>query len=135
MALFEWQDDYSVKVPSIDAQHRTLVQMLNELHDGMTGGAAAEVLSSLLDRLADYTVKHFAYEEELFAQTGFPQAPQHIAEHQALVAKVVALKAKHAAHQVSITMDLMRFLKDWLIRHILGSDKAYSGHLVERGVK
>jgi hemerythrin len=29
----------------------------------------------------------------------------------------------------------MRFLKDWLIQHILGSDKAYSNYLVERGVR
>ncbi len=135
MALFEWRDDYSVKVPSIDAQHKKLVGMLNDLHDGMTSGTSAERLGALLNGLVDYTAKHFAYEEELFAAHGFPEAPAHIAEHKALVEQVLDFKKKYEANQASINMQLMKFLKDWLIKHILGSDKGYSAHLVERGVK
>ena len=133
--MFQWCDDYSVKVPSIDAQHRKLVEMLNELHDGMTTGKGAERLGTLLEGLVDYTVKHFAYEEQLFAEHGYPQAQAHISEHQRLVTQVADFKQKFEAGQAHINMQLMKFLKDWLIKHILGSDKAYSGYLVERGVK
>jgi len=135
MALFQWCDDYSVKVPSIDAQHQKLVEMLNELHDDMTSGKGADRLGVLLEGLVEYTVKHFAYEEQLFAQHGYPQAQAHIEEHQRLVSQVADFKQKFEAGQAHINMQLMKFLKDWLIKHILGSDKAYSGHLVERGVK
>ncbi|MCA9557536.1 MAG: hemerythrin domain-containing protein, partial [Myxococcales bacterium] len=67
MALFEWSDDYSVKVPSIDAQHKQLVGLLNELHDGMFSGAGMAHLESVLGGLIEYTAHHFAHEEELFA--------------------------------------------------------------------
>jgi len=135
MALFEWNDDYSVKVASIDAQHKKLVGMLNDLHDGMVSGTGAEKLSALLGGLVEYTAMHFTYEEKLFAEHGYPQSKAHAEEHQRLVAQVLEFKRRYEASQASINMQLMKFLKDWLIKHILGSDKAYSAHLVERGVK
>lgn len=130
--LFQWSDDYSVKVPSIDAQHQRLVAMLNDLHDGMSSGHGAEVLTPILAGLIDYTAQHFAHEETLFAQYGYPDAAEHIAEHRQLVAQVLAFKAKVESKQATINMELMRFLKDWLIKHILGSDMRYSALLVER---
>jgi methyl-accepting chemotaxis protein/hemerythrin len=83
----------------------------------------------------EYTVQHFAYEEQLFATHDYPLARAHIEEHQRLVAQVGEFKQKFDSGQANINMPLMKFLKDWLIKHILGSDKAYSNHLVERGVK
>ena len=62
-------------------------------------------------------------------------AEEHAQEHRRLEAKVLEFKAKYAAKEVSVNMELMKFLKDWLIKHILGSDRAYSAFLVERGVK
>ena len=135
MTLFQWTDDYSVKVPSIDAQHKMLVAMLNELHDGMSRGAGAEQLSKILAGLIEYTAKHFAHEEELFAEHGYPEAEEHIAEHKRLVDQVLAFQAKFEAKQASINMELMKFLKDWLIKHILGSDMRFSAYFVERHVK
>jgi hemerythrin-like metal-binding protein len=135
MALFDWRDDYSVKVPSIDAQHQQLVAILNQLHEGMTSGTGTERMSALLASLVDYTAKHFAYEEALFAEHGYPGTQAHVDEHKRLVTQVLEFKRKFELGEASINMQLMKFLKDWLIKHILGSDKAYSSHLVERGVK
>ena len=135
MALFEWSDDYSVKVASIDTQHKKLVGMLNALHDGMTSGSGSERLGELLEGLVAYTVQHFAYEEQLFATHQYPLGRAHTEEHQRLVTQVADFKQKFESGQANINMQLMKFLKDWLIKHILGSDKAYSAHLVERGVK
>lgn len=135
MALFQWRDDYSVKIPSIDVQHKKLVDMLNQLNDGMASGNGSAQLAPLLEGLVDYTAKHFAYEEKLFKQHGFPGSERHIAEHRNLVEQVIDFKRRYEAGQATINMQLLKFLKDWLVMHILGSDKEYSNHLVERGVK
>src|SRR6218665_1902837 len=37
--------------------------------------------------------------------------------------------------KVTVTMDVMRFLKNWLTGHIKGTDKKYSGYLVRKGVR
>ncbi|MFO0726288.1 MAG: bacteriohemerythrin [Myxococcota bacterium] len=134
MALFEWSDDYSVKVASIDAQHKVLVGMLNELHDGMSRGSGNDHLSAVLSGLIQYTAQHFAHEEALFAEHGFEDAEEHIAEHQRLVKQVLEFQKKFDAKQASLNMELMRFLKDWLIKHILGSDMKYAALFVEKRV-
>lgn len=134
MALFEWSDDYSVHVPSIDEQHKMLVRMLNELHDGMSRGAADDRLGEVLNGLIEYTSKHFAHEEALFAKYNYPDAATHIAEHQRLVAQVLEFKEKLETKHATINMELLRFLKDWLIGHILGSDKKYSSLFADNHV-
>lgn len=135
MSLFEWSNDYSVGVPSIDMEHRRLVELLNELHDSMTAGKAAEHLTSILDGLVAYTADHFRHEEELFALHGFPEAESHTEEHRRLVEQVAALQGKLLRREATLTIELLRFLKNWLIKHILGADKAYGPFLVERRVQ
>lgn len=135
MALFQWRDEFSMKVPSIDAQHRKLVDMLNELHDGMVSGQAKEKMAPLLEGLIEYTATHFAHEEEYFAAYQYPDAEPHTQEHRDLVRQVLDFKGQFDSGRASINMELMVFLKDWLLRHILGSDKAYSQHFVMHGAK
>jgi hemerythrin-like metal-binding protein len=101
----------------------------------MTSGTGSERLGGLLEGLVAYTVQHFAYEERLFAEHGYPLAAAHAEEHKRLVAQVSEFKKKYDAGQGHINVQLMKFLKDWLIKHILGSDKQYANHLLERGVK
>ena len=62
-------------------------------------------------------------------------AEAHIAEHRRLVEQVLDYKRKLEAGEVSLNMELMMFLKNWLIKHILGSDKLYVAHFVERRVQ
>ncbi|HEY6877890.1 MAG TPA: bacteriohemerythrin [Polyangiales bacterium] len=135
MALFTWSDDYSVKIASIDEQHKKLIAMLNSLHDGMSAGHGSDKLGPLLNGLVEYTAQHFSFEEKLFADHGYPQAAQHTAEHKRLVDQVLEFKARYESGHAQINVQLMKFLKNWLIQHILGSDKAYVAHLTERGVK
>lgn len=134
MALIEWSDKMSVGVESIDEQHKKLVNMINALNDALVRGEADAVLVKIFDGLAVYTQKHFQYEEQLFAEHGYPMAADHKAEHDALIAQVVELKTKLDAGSAMIGIELMKFLKGWLTNHILKSDMAYSAHLRGRKV-
>ena len=51
MSLMEWNEKLSVGVPSIDAQHKKLVAMLNELYDAMQAKHSQEALGKVLDGL------------------------------------------------------------------------------------
>ena len=136
MALITWSDKLSVGVKSIDDQHKKLVTLLNQLHDGMMAGKGKEVVGIVLKGLVDYTATHFKYEEDLFARTGYPDAAAHKQEHAELVQKVIEIQKKYETAGPSVlTIQVMNFLKDWLTKHILGVDMRYGPHLTAKGFR
>lgn len=135
MPFFEWSNNLSVKIQSIDNQHRKLVNIINELHDAMKTGKAASIINDVLGRLVNYTKEHFAFEERLFSQFGYPAATIHKHQHDALVKQVEDLVRKADAGALGLGITLFDFLKKWLTEHIMKDDMAYSGFLVEKGVK
>lgn len=134
MSLMHWNDNYSVGVGSIDADHKKLVGMVNDLFDGVKEGKGVGAVGQILDGLIAYTVEHFDREERYFAQTGYPDTAAHKAEHEDLKKQVLEIQAKFRAGNSAVTMETMSFLKNWLINHIQGSDKKYGSHLNSHGV-
>jgi hemerythrin len=133
MDLIAWEDRYSVKVPQFDTDHKQLVSMVNQLHNAMAVGKGREEVGVILERLINYTKRHFAAEEELMRKTGYPRTEEHTIEHQRLCITVDEYAKQFAAGSM-ITMSVMQFLKDWLLNHILKTDMLYSEHLREHGV-
>ncbi|MCT4534533.1 bacteriohemerythrin [Halodesulfovibrio sp.] len=132
--LFIWSDDLSVGLNSIDKQHKMLVSLINELHAAMKSRRNQNELLSVIDNLKNYTVTHFGYEEELFAKHGYPDTVAHKEQHRKFVAEVVDFEAGVRSGKLTVTMDVMKFLKDWLTHHIKGTDKQYSKFLSSKGV-
>jgi hemerythrin len=136
MPLMTWTDRMSVGVAVLDEDHRTLVAMVNALHDAMQAGHGKEKLGQVLGELVQYTKVHFAREETLFSRTGYPEAATHRQQHAALTRQVVDVQEKFAAGQVAtLSLEVMHFLRDWLVRHIQGSDQAYRDHLNAKGIR
>jgi hemerythrin len=136
VAYMEWSDKFSVGVDSVDRQHQRLVTMVNELFDAMKAGHGKDVLEKTLDSLVQYTVYHFSYEEKLFADTGYPDAERHKHEHEDLTKQALAIQEKvRSGASFALSMEVMEFLKNWLVNHILGSDKKFGPHLLEKGIK
>lgn len=134
MPLLTWKEDYSVNIKEIDDQHRKLVAMINELHDAMSERRAKEVLGEILKKLADYTVFHFSSEERLMRTNEYPEYEEHRGKHEKMTNKVLALQEELKQGKITLSMEVMDFLKNWLDKHILGTDKKYSAFLNSKGV-
>ncbi len=134
MALINWNDNYSVKVYGIDAQHKKLVTIINELHDKMKEGKGKEVVGKLLSELVDYTVFHFSFEEKLLTNNNYPELKTHAKQHSDLIVQVKDFLKKLESGNSILALELMSFLKKWLVEHILDSDKKYSAFLNEKGI-
>lgn len=132
--LLVWSNDLSVGINSIDTQHKLLISLINELHTAMKSRRSQNELLSIIDNLKNYTVTHFGYEEELFATHGYPDTVAHKEQHRKFVAEVVEFEVGVRSGKLTVTMDVMKFLKDWLTHHIKGTDKQYSTFLSSKGV-
>jgi hemerythrin-like metal-binding protein len=79
----------------------------------------------LLQYLVDYTKTHFAEEEQLMRQAGYPELARHQGVHQRLLEQVAALQREAAAGVKLEPYEVTEFLADWLRHHIGEVDQAY----------
>lgn len=130
-----WSDRMSVGVERIDKQHRQLIDLLNALHSEMLAGRGLQAVLEVLDNLVEYTKTHFAAEESMFRNHGYPQAQAHKQQHDELTDKAIALHREVSSGRATLTLPTMNFLKDWLSNHILRTDMAYKPFFAAKGIR
>ena len=136
MPLLSWNENLSVKITSIDDQHKRLIDLINQLQDAMSSGDSRSVLGEIFDGLLNYTIEHFKFEQNLFETHGFPGTEEHLKEHDQFTQKVSDLHKQFVgSSNFMIGVDVMKFLTDWLVNHIQGVDKGYSDFLIGKGVQ
>jgi hemerythrin len=132
MSLFQWNESYSVGHTEIDAQHKRLFQLADEMHVAMTAGKGKQILNQTLASLISYTKSHFASEERLMQRYNYPDYPKHKVEHDKLTSQVVAFQTDFNAGRAIMTLDLMHFLKNWLAHHIGKTDQRVAAFIREK---
>ena len=124
---FIWKDAYALDIPSMDGEHKILINKINNLADAF---AQKSDLKSAFQDLAEYTQKHFAHEEDYMRSISYPSLNSHQKLHTNLLAQVK--KFGEQINSETINPDeLMNFLNDWLLRHILGTDMKYAKYVKE----
>ncbi|GHV85809.1 hypothetical protein AGMMS50230_14170 [Spirochaetia bacterium] len=125
-----WDDAYSVGFDTIDEQHKELVRMTNLLFEGCKqGSTSADVaLMKTIRSAVEYAQTHFYTEEKYMKQVNYPDLPAHKEEHTTFVSTVLQA-VKEFEEGKSEPIALARFLKQWLLNHIAGSDKKYAPYL------
>ncbi|HTH17870.1 MAG TPA: bacteriohemerythrin [Magnetospirillum sp.] len=135
MMLVEWTDQLSVHVTELDADHQRLIGILNNLWEASEERRGHEVIDATLGDLIDYAKTHFAREEEMFTRWNYPGRAAHTQRHTQLVATATELRAKFRADaSESVADEVFEFLRDWLVKHILGEDARYANFFRNLGV-
>ncbi|MBU0985514.1 MAG: bacteriohemerythrin [candidate division Zixibacteria bacterium] len=129
MDLIQWSDKYSVGVDAMDRQHQKLIDMINDLHGAMKKGRGRAIIGEIVNELISYCRLHFSTEERLLAQHSYPDIEQHRIKHQQLVEKVMDMKTELKDDHAPAAHNMMKFLNDWLIQHIMGTDKLYGEYI------
>jgi len=133
--LFPWSSTYSVNIGVVDSQHKVLVDLINELHQAMITRTGKEHLGKILSNLVKYTQGHFKAEEGILQLNQYPDFINHKAEHDRFTQTILDFQRKFQKSEIGLTIGVMDFLKDWLIKHIMGVDKKYAPFLNAKGVQ
>lgn len=124
MSYLHWSSDLDTGIDVVDKQHRRIVDYLNELNAANSGGDQA-VTNHVLNELVDYTLTHFAFEEELQEKAGYPFLKAHKRVHE-IFTKRIAEFQKRAAAGENVAPELLSMLRIWLVNHIKGDDADYA---------
>jgi len=126
VSFFPWSDEYSVHLRVIDNDHKDLIGTVNELHDAIRNGSPKGQIGRIIHNLAQYVDEHFAREEALMEAYDYPGLAEHKRIHRHLARMVYAIRSVFASRPQEIDpARLLRFLKDWLVHHILEEDRKY----------
>lgn len=132
-----WNDDFVTGVQEIDEQHMILVNTLNEALTKLTSENSQSVLLDFTQELLAYALYHFETEEALMQQYDYQNADpismqQHLKEHRSFSQHVIAVREQiHAGKNVEIP-ELLDFLYQWLVNHILKTDKALAKQILAK---
>lgn len=109
----------------MDNQHKRLFALINELDDAMKMGKGKDVLGKVLGGLVTYVHTHFKSEEEFMKKIGFNELEIHRTEHIKLTNDVEKFFNDFKEGKSMLSVQIMNFLRNWLLNHIGKSDKAY----------
>jgi len=135
MPMIAWSNQFSVGVQEVDKQHQVLVGILNRLSSALDAQDKDFDSHKVIDEMVQYTVYHFGTEEHLMTQIGYAAKAQHVAEHQAFVHQVGEMVGQLTQGHGPSLEELLIFLRDWLISHILHSDRDLGDALNLAGVR
>ncbi|MBU1689403.1 MAG: hemerythrin family protein [Gammaproteobacteria bacterium] len=131
-----WNESlHQVGITVIDNQHREIVERVNLIADTVDQGSRHDVVQEMMDDLVLFAYEHFALEERLMTEYGFPGMEEHIAEHLDLLQKMDNLRNALRTPNPAKAALVLAFLTDWAELHILQSDREIGEFLADKGMR
>lgn len=128
--MLVWNEDiYAVGEPTIDSQHRQIVDMINALNQALDSGPEPDQVQSVIRSLIRYTETHFAYEEDLLTRVQHAALDGHRRIHEHLRKQARALESRTQEGDPDAPLALLHLLESWLLRHIKTEDQPLFGPL------
>jgi hemerythrin len=120
-----WTPDLMLNVQAIDDQHRELIKRFNDLGEAVWDGKGKEEIVRIIDFVSEYTVFHFAAEETLMRNHGFPEYQGHKKAHDNLVEEVVRFRSglEKTDAKSELVIAVVGRLGEWTREHIRKMDK------------
>lgn len=132
MSKIIWDSSLELDIPPIDKQHKRIVDYINQLEE-IKQTHDRSVIGDVLNQLVDYTMSHFAFEEELMEESGYIFVNAHKRVHNLFVRKVNDYMERFRMNE-DITDELLVSLRTWLVNHILNDDRDYGKTVREKTV-
>ena len=129
MSLFKWTNAYSVYLPEIDAEHRAIFRLGDELHKAVLADADPAVLQPILVNLRETAEQHFRHEERLMRAIHYTAFDWHKGQHDAVRKRSRALAKRIAGGDPAAAGELLEFMSDWMRGHIAVADRMMSARL------
>ena len=131
----EWDDKYSVGVEELDNQHKRMFNTINELLNSLETNTAEEHLGGVIESLIQYKMFHFATEEKYFEEFNYEGKDDHIAKHKFFNDKLEEMRSRNPNYNIEFGYELVDFLEDWLINHLMVTDQKYVECFHSHGLK
>ena len=129
MSLFRWSNANSVFLPEIDAEHRAIYRLGDELHKALLAGARPSQLKAIAVNLLEAEEQHFRHEERLMRAIHYTSFDWHKRQHDAARRQSRALARRIEAGDPAAATELLEFFSEWLRGHLSVADRMMGARL------
>lgn len=124
-----WNESYIVGNDMVDNDHKEIFGMVDRLLEDDFAGRS-EKIKTVVKFLVDYVAGHFAREEKLMRECGYPDYEAHAKMHRDFVGVAKGLEKKLSGdlENIDLSTEVNEVLVDWLAEHVLARDKVMISH-------
>jgi len=126
-----WSASFETGIEKVDEQHHTLIDTINKADKLLVDDYTIEHVQEVTKDLYDYVQYHFETEEQLMHTFEYDthmreEFEKHIAQHREFSAKADAIRTKLGEGEIVEREEIINYLCEWLIHHIIHTDKKLS---------
>jgi hemerythrin-like metal-binding protein len=123
MTLIEWRKEFETGVPDIDHEHREIIELINNLHEQMAGGADHAQVADFLGEVFAKIAAHFALEESVMRKHSYDEYEAHKADHERLLDEIRdIMDAQQEDPSAAYGDSLSSTIRDWFVNHFKSKD-------------
>ncbi len=133
----KWEKKFEIGIPVIDSQHQILVEMCNDLYQGLLNHKASsktsidEPLRKSLRAAVAYVKEHFSAEEKLMLKCGYPNFDEHKKRHEVFISRILETALQIETSPVLQSFQFIKFIYEWILEHIAHEDTLYVKYVLE----
>lgn len=135
-AYLDWSERFAVGVPSLDKDHRDLVDLIN-MACAAWADRKQDDLQQVLQKLLALAAQHFEREEEILRGVpGYLALKTHAGEHRNRLAQLRQIldSLGHDGTEAAVA-SLPDALVDWFLKQSIGHDAAIKGYFDNGGLR
>lgn len=125
--MIEWSDKYKTGIELVDEQHKELFRLFNKIYDLYNNEFLIDKYDQIItavEELKDYTKYHFKTEEEYMISVRYNKFFEHKLKHEDFIKKIDSIDYNIIDYdQQSQLLDILKFVSNWLIEHVITVDK------------
>lgn len=123
----EWKNSYKIGHAVIDEEHETLFALARQLLDAPDQPSQQKVVMQFYK----HTRAHFASEEALMKEIGYPAHRAHTEQHNRMI--TLLNEISHSIGQGTPSQKAFEsWIDDWIIKHIEHEDARLVAYLAQR---
>lgn len=125
--MYEMKQEYYIGIEEIDDQHKELFRIANDAYEILRDNFIIDKFDhivTIIHELRDYAKQHFADEEAYMEKIQYKRILSQKVEHAEFIEKIESLDFEQMdKKQTETLLEILEFLNDWLVHHILEKDK------------
>jgi hemerythrin-like metal-binding protein len=132
--MIKWDDQYSVGISIIDEEHKKLIDVMNIAIVAKEQNYNSDKTKEVFNAMVEYTNKQFSTEEEDMLKSNLPRYLFYRNELLNYIDSMIANYKDLTMDNYQIINEILEFLKQWFVNHILETDKEYINCFNENGL-